>query len=153
MRSYLLVLGSTALTACAEPPIRSDPGLPLAATSATPIRPTAPALAPTAPHAEETRPPPPRGRVWFSFDDAALPDVIRATADVTGRGMIFDSSKLRGVRVSFHPPTRLTVGEAWEAFLLILDLHGFTVVQRGAYSLVVETKGIVTQPLPVFVSR
>ncbi len=98
----------------------------------------------------EFEPMSPRARVTFNLEDAELPDLVRLISNMTGRRFILPG-KLRSIKATVFAPTKVTVAEAYQAFLSVLEANGFTVVPAGRYLKIVETKGI--QQLPISISE
>jgi len=95
------------------------------------------------------QPLPPGARITFNLQDADLPDLIRAIGNITGRRFILPG-KVRSIKTTIYSPTKVTPGEAYQAFLSVLEVNGMTVVPSGRYLKVVETAGSATQVLPTY---
>ena len=91
----------------------------------------------------------PRTRVTFNLEDAELPDLVRLISNMTGRRFILPT-KLRAIKATVFAPTKVTVAEAYQAFLSVLEVNGFTVVPSGRYLKIVEAAGIERQTLPIY---
>jgi general secretion pathway protein D len=85
----------------------------------------------------------------FNLDDADLPELVKAISSITGKHFIF-GGKLRQIKATVHSPSRISVGEAYQAFLSILQANGMTVVQHGRFLKIVETTGVVGESLEVY---
>ncbi len=88
-------------------------------------------------------------QVDFNLDDAELPELVKAISSITGKHFIF-GGKLRQIKATVHSPARISVGEAYQAFLSILDANGMTVIQHGRFLKIVETAGVAAQPTEVY---
>src|SRR5262249_36463066 len=77
-----------------------------------------------------------------------LPDLIRAIGHITGRRFVL-SGRVRSIRATIYSPTRVTAGEAYRAFLSVLDDNGYAVVPNGRY-LRVEDTSVLHRPLPTY---
>jgi len=97
----------------------------------------------------EYTPIPAGARITFNLQDADLPDLIRAIGNVTGRRFIL-GSKVRQIKATIYSPTRVTVGDAYRAFLSVLQTNGLTVVPAGRYLRVEESTGAATNALPTY---
>ena len=73
--------------------------------------------------------------------------LIRMMAQATGRNFILGDDIKGSVTVIAHKP--LTVPEAYEAFLSILEVSGYTTVAVGANTKIVPTSGAANSPLRV----
>jgi len=97
----------------------------------------------------EFKPMSPRTRVTFNLEDAELPDLVRLISNMTGRRFILPT-KLRSIKATVFAPTKVTVAEAYQAFLSVLEVNGFTVVPSGRYLKIVESTNIEQQPIPLY---
>ncbi len=95
------------------------------------------------------KPIPPGTKVTFNLEDAELQDLVRLISNITGRRFIL-SGKLKGIQASVQAPSQVTAGEAYRAFLSILELNGLTVMPSGPYLKIVETAGIENRPVPTY---
>jgi general secretion pathway protein D len=141
-----------------KPPVR----LP---TSPVPLRPAKETAAPKVEEAEaeelpvenelpqfetgvEFEPMSPRARVTFNLEDAELPDLVRLISSMTGRRFILPT-KLRAIKATVFAPTKVTVAEAYQAFLSVLEVNGLTITPAGRYLKIVEAKGAERQNIPL----
>ncbi|EYF02925.1 General secretion pathway protein D / Type II secretion outermembrane pore forming protein (PulD) [Chondromyces apiculatus DSM 436] len=97
----------------------------------------------------EFKPKPGGYRVSFNLEEAELPELVKAISNITGRRFIY-GGKLRQIKASVYAPEKVTVGEAYSAFLSILHTNGMTVIPHGRFLKIVETQGIVNDTTPVF---
>jgi general secretion pathway protein D len=95
----------------------------------------------------EFEPRSPNYRVNFSLEDADLPELVRVIGQLTGKRFIF-GGKIRNIKASIYSPQKVTVAEAYQAFLSILDANGLTVIPHGRFLKIVETQGIANQNTP-----
>ncbi|MFO0602623.1 MAG: type II secretion system secretin GspD [Polyangiales bacterium] len=95
------------------------------------------------------RPLPPGARITFNLQDADLPDLVRAIGNITGRRFIIPG-KVRSIKTTIYSPTKITAGEAYQAFLSVLAVNGMTVIPSGRYLKIEETAGAATQVLPTY---
>src|SRR5262245_19890160 len=58
--------------------------------------------------------------VNFNLDEADLPDLVKAISNITGRRFIY-GGKLRQIKATVYSPSKVTAGEAYAAFLSILQ--------------------------------
>ena len=91
----------------------------------------------------------PRTRVTFNLEDAELPDLVRLISNMTGRRFILPT-KLRSIKATVFAPTKVTVAEAYQAFLSVLEVNGFTIVPSGRYLKIVESSNVEQYPLPIY---
>jgi general secretion pathway protein D len=97
----------------------------------------------------EYEPRSPNYRVSFSLEDADLSELVRVIGQLTGKRFIF-GGKVRNIKATVYSPQKVTVGEAYQAFLSILETNGLTVVPHGRFLKIVETGGIANQSTPVY---
>lgn len=67
----------------------------------------------------------------FDFPNAEITDVIKAISELTGKNFIIDPG-VRG-KITIVAPSRISVAEAYRAFLSALATNGFTVVPSGKF--------------------
>lgn len=67
----------------------------------------------------------------FDFPNVEITDVIHAISELTGKNFIIDPG-VRG-KITIVAPSKITVAEAYKAFLSALAINGFTVVPSGAF--------------------
>lgn len=67
----------------------------------------------------------------FDYPNADIADVIKAISELTGKNFIVDPS-VRG-KITIIAPSRITVAEAYRAFLSALAINGMTVVPSGPF--------------------
>ncbi|HEX7604326.1 MAG TPA: type II secretion system secretin GspD, partial [Polyangiaceae bacterium] len=91
----------------------------------------------------------PNYKVSFSLEDADLPELVRVIGQLTGKRFIF-GGKVRNIKASIYSPQKVTVAEAYQAFLSILETNGLTVVPHGRFLKIVETGGVATQTTPTY---
>ena len=91
----------------------------------------------------------PRTKVTFNLEEADLPDLVRLISNMTGRRFILPS-KLRAIKATVFAPTKVTVAEAYQAFLSVLEVNGYTIVPAGRYLKIEELAGIERRTLPIY---
>ncbi|CAN5696733.1 N/A [soil metagenome] len=69
--------------------------------------------------------------VEANFPNAEITDVIKAISQLTNKNFIIDPG-VRG-KISIIAPSKVTVAEAYKAFLAALAVNGFTVVPYGKF--------------------
>ncbi|MDP3276263.1 MAG: type II secretion system secretin GspD [Deltaproteobacteria bacterium] len=97
------------------------------------------------------QPLPAGARITFNLQDADLPDLVRAIGNITGRRFII-SGKARSIKATIYSPTKVSAGEAYQAFLSVLQTNGMTVIPSGRYLKIEESAGAATAPLPLYSS-
>jgi general secretion pathway protein D len=97
----------------------------------------------------EFEPMSPRARVTFNLEEAELPDLVRLISNMTGRRFILPT-KLRSIKATVFAPTKVTVAEAYQAFLSVLEINGFTVVPSGRYLKILEATNVEQRAIPIY---
>lgn len=67
----------------------------------------------------------------FDYPNADIADVIKAISELTGKNFIVDPA-VRG-KITIIAPSRITVAEAYKAFLSALAINSMTVVPSGSF--------------------
>ncbi|MBO9668210.1 MAG: type II secretion system secretin GspD, partial [Bdellovibrio sp.] len=67
----------------------------------------------------------------FDYPNVEITDLIKAMGELTGKNFIIDPG-VRG-KITITAPSKITVAEAYKAFLSALAINGFTVVPSGAF--------------------
>jgi general secretion pathway protein D len=68
-------------------------------------------------------------KITLDFNNVDLPVLVKFFSELTGKNFVIDE-KVRG-KVTVFSPTKMTIPKAYEVFLSVLDLKGFTTVQSG----------------------
>ncbi len=63
----------------------------------------------------------------FDFQNADISDVVKSISKLTGKNFIIDVQNLRG-KITIIAPSRITVAEAYKAFLSALAINNLTVI-------------------------
>lgn len=67
--------------------------------------------------------------VTFNFVDVDLPVITKFISEITGKNFIFDE-RVKG-KITIIAPSKINIDEAYDLFLSVLELKGFTVVPSG----------------------
>ncbi|HEX4923054.1 MAG TPA: secretin N-terminal domain-containing protein, partial [Bdellovibrionales bacterium] len=67
----------------------------------------------------------------FDYPNAEITDIVKAISELTGKNFIIDPG-VRG-KITIIAPSKITVAEAYKAFLSALAINGFTVVPSGKF--------------------
>ena len=73
--------------------------------------------------------------IALDFRDVELVDLIQTVSEMTGKNFIYDDS-IKG-KVSIISPDRMSPSEAYEAFLSVLSVKGYTLVPTGSTNKIV----------------
>ncbi len=84
----------------------------------------------------------------FDYPNAEITDVIKAISDLTGKNFIIDPT-VHG-KISIVAPSKVTVAEAYKAFLAALAVNGFTVVPYGKFLKVKNSKLAKNDNIPTY---
>ncbi len=74
----------------------------------------------------------------FDFPNADINDIVKTISELTGKNFILDQN-VKG-HITIIAPSRITVAEAYKAFLSALAINGFTVVPSGGFLKIKSTK-------------
>lgn len=94
-------------------------------------------------------PKPPGYRVKFNLQDADLAELVNHISGMTGKRFIY-GAKVRQIKATVVSPQPVTLEEAYEAFLSILEVNGMTVVPHGRFLKIVDSAGVNTQATPIY---
>ncbi|MBI1819247.1 MAG: hypothetical protein HYR81_02825, partial [Nitrospirae bacterium] len=89
-------------------------------------------LSPPVLYSQEAPPEEPSSRekkITLDFNNVDLPVLVKFFSELTGKNFVIDE-KVRG-KVTVFSPTKMTIPKAYEVFLSVLDMKGFTTVQSG----------------------
>jgi general secretion pathway protein D len=100
-------------------------------------------------NALEFEPRPPGYKVAFSLEDADLAELVRVISQLTGKRFIF-GGKVKNIKASVYSPQKVTVAEAYQAFLSILEANKLTVVPHGRFLKIVDTDAVQTNGTPIY---
>jgi len=87
--------------------------------------------------------------VKFNLEDADLAELVNHISGLTGKRFIY-GQKVRQIKVTVVSPTEVTLDEAYEAFLAILQANGMTVVPQGRFLKIVDSATVVADSTPVY---
>ena len=100
-------------------------------------------------NAIEFEPRNPNYKVAFSLEDADLAELVRVISQLTGKRFIF-GGKVKNIKASVYSPQKVTVAEAYQAFLSILETNKLTVVPHGRFLKIVDTDAVATSGTPIY---
>lgn len=95
------------------------------------------------------RPKPGGHKIKFNLEDADLAELVNHISGLTGKRFIY-GSKVRKVSITVVSPTPVTLAEAYEAFLSVLQANGLTVVPQGEFLKIVDSAGVVGSVPPLY---
>jgi general secretion pathway protein D len=88
-------------------------------------------------------------KVKFNLQDADLAELVNHISGMTGKRFIY-GAKVRQIKATVVSPEPVTLDEAYQAFLSILEVNGMTVVPHGQFLKIVDSAGVANQPTPVY---
>lgn len=80
-------------------------------------------------------------RVKFNLQDADLAELVNHISGMTGKRFIY-GTKVRKIEATVVSPEPVTLNEAYQAFLSILQVNGMTVVPHGQFLKIVDSAGV-----------
>lgn len=80
-------------------------------------------------------------RVKFNLQDADLAELVNHISGMTGKRFIY-GTKVRKIQATVVSPEPVTLNEAYQAFLSILQVNGMTVVPHGQFLKIVDSAGV-----------
>jgi general secretion pathway protein D len=86
--------------------------------------------------------------VKFNLQDADLAELVNHISGLTGKRFIY-GAKVRQIKATVVSPEPVTLEEAYQAFLSILDANGMTIVPHGRFLKIIDSGGVVTQDTPI----
>jgi general secretion pathway protein D len=89
--------------------------------------------------------------VTLSLENAELPDLVRTMSEMTGKRFVLGVVP-KSFQATVVAPQKVTVAEAYQAFLSLLAANHLTVVPRGSFLKIVEAQDAVHEA-PVHTSR
>ena len=75
--------------------------------------------------------------VVLNFNEVDISTMVKFISDLTGKNFILDE-RVKG-KISVYSPSKLSIEEAYNVFISVLELKGFTVVQSGKVAKVVPS--------------
>ena len=85
-------------------------------------------------------------KIQLHFRDVEILNVIRLMSELTGKNFLVDGN-VRG-KVTLIAPEPVSLDEAYQVFLSILEIQGFTVVPQGPVIKVIPSADIKDNPVP-----
>jgi len=84
----------------------------------------------------------------FDFPNADIADVIKAISELTGKNFIIDPG-VRG-KITIVAPSKITVAEAYKAFLSALAMNKMTVVPSGSFLKIKSSRDAQTDNIETY---
>ena len=77
--------------------------------------------------------------VVLNFNEVDIATMVKFISDLTGKNFILDD-RVKG-KISVYSPSKLSIEEAYNVFVSVLELKGFTVVQSGRVAKIIPSAG------------
>ena len=84
----------------------------------------------------------------FDYPNVDIQELVKAISELTGKNFILDQN-VRG-KITIIAPTKVTVAEAYEAFLSALAMNGKTIVKMGAFLKIRDTRAAQRDNIEVY---
>lgn len=84
--------------------------------------------------------------VTLDFKDVELTDLIQTISEMTGKNFVYDDT-VKG-KVTIISPRGMSLDEAYQVFLSVLSVKGFTVVPSGKMNKIVRTQEAKENTVP-----
>src|SRR6266851_7703559 len=84
--------------------------------------------------------------ISFNLRNADIVQVINLISELTGKNFLVDD-KVRG-KVTIIAPKPVTLEEAYQVFLSVLEIQGFTVVPQGPIIKIIPSRDVKDNPIP-----
>jgi general secretion pathway protein D len=91
----------------------------------------------------------PKEKIDFEFKDADIRDIVTAISKTMCKNFIL-TSKVRSQKFDIISPQKITIDEAWQAFLSALEANDFTVFQVGRYYKIIQASDGTRAPVPMY---
>ncbi len=85
--------------------------------------------------------------ISLDFKDVDLRDLIKTVSEMTGRNFVYDE-RVRG-KVTIISPDAMSQDEAYQLFLTVLNVKGYTLVTSGKVNKIVPLQNVRQNNLPV----
>jgi general secretion pathway protein D len=108
----------------------------------------------TTPALDESQVPSPRRAgdlVSVAIENAELPDLVRTMSEMTGRRFVLAATP-KSFQATIVAPQKVTVAEAYQAFLTVLAANHLTVVPRGRFFKIIDAQDAV-HDAPIVTAR
>ncbi len=88
--------------------------------------------------------------VYLNFKNADLLQIINLMSELMGKNFIVDE-KVRG-KVTIVAPEPVSLEEAYQVFLSILEIQGYTIVSQGPVNKIIPTQEVKERPVPTAIN-
>ena len=91
-------------------------------------------------------------KVTIDFRQAKLDEVVKFYSSLMNQNFIIDDSLQANKTITIITPDPVTLGQAYKAFQLALEMNGLTIVTVGAFFKIVPAKEAIKEPSPIYPS-
>ena len=92
-----------------------------------------------------------RNDIFLNFENSSLANVVNYMAELRNINLLPDKA-LADVKVSLTIREPLTVDGAWNIFLTLLEVSGFSIVEVGGLHKVMPKDKKLTEALPIYIN-
>lgn len=89
--------------------------------------------------------------IYLNFKNADILQIINLMSEITGKNFLVDD-QVKG-KVTIVAPRPVSLDEAYQVFLSILEIKGFSVLPQGPVVKILPAKGLKQLPLPTATDR
>ena len=90
--------------------------------------------------------------VDFSYDQILLKDLLNIYAEKLNLNILYPETENVTAKVSFHAGRKITIAEAWDFVVMILEQAGYTLITKSASTYILMTNTKASQePLPLYI--
>ncbi len=92
---------------------------------------------------------------YFQFNNEELVDVVNRLAAKKEINIVFPVKSPLTARITMAIDDPFTIDQAWEKLYTILDLAGYSLINKGAQYTIVKTEagkdGVIREPVPIYI--
>ncbi len=89
--------------------------------------------------------------IYLNFENTELSNFVNYIAELKNINLIPDD-KLKGQKVSLTIREPLSVNGAWNVFLTVLEMGGFSIIKKGDVQVIIPKAQKAKQPLPAYLN-
>lgn len=89
--------------------------------------------------------------IYLNFDNADLSNFINYIADLKKLNLVSDKG-VEGAKISLNIREPLSIDGAWNVFITVLEMAGFSIVHVGDIHKIIPKDQKLTQPLPAYIN-
>lgn len=88
----------------------------------------------------------------FNYENEDIITIINQLAALKGLNVIFPPGDILNVKVTLHIDKKITLSQAWNNLIILLDAAGFCIVPQGSTIRIVRSgKEISREPMPTYI--